>query len=126
MANNPISMSKLRHILRLYQQGRGKKLIARQTGVARNTLKKYIAHYHDCGIPFEQLDALSDKELEDLFVKELAPSPATPDRLTRLLDLFPRIEKELKKKGTTRQMLWEQSLSDDPEGFCRSQSIWRV
>ncbi|WP_394345767.1 helix-turn-helix domain-containing protein, partial [Flaviaesturariibacter aridisoli] len=38
-------MSKIRQILRLYHQGWGKQRIASQTGVARNTLKKYLASY---------------------------------------------------------------------------------
>jgi response regulator of citrate/malate metabolism len=42
MANNPITMSKIRHVLRLYFQKKGGKVISEQTGVARNTIKKYL------------------------------------------------------------------------------------
>ena len=69
MANKSISMSKLRHLLQLYVQGRSKKLISEQTGIARNTLKKYIKEFSEAGLSLEALLALSDKELEDLFVK---------------------------------------------------------
>jgi hypothetical protein len=69
MANKSISMSKLRHLLQLYVQGRSKKLISEQTGTARNTLKKYIKEFSEAGLTLEALLALSDKELEDLFVK---------------------------------------------------------
>lgn len=34
---------------------------------------------------------------------------------------FPKMEKELKKRGVTRQILWEQYLSIHPDGFKRSQ-----
>jgi transposase len=69
MANNPISMSKIRQILRLHSQGRSKLLIAGQTGVSRNTLKKYLKEFERSGLSFEEITALSDKDLEDLFVK---------------------------------------------------------
>ena len=49
MANRPISMSKIRHILRLQAQGRSKLQIAAQTGISRNTLKKYLKEFVDSG-----------------------------------------------------------------------------
>ena len=66
MANKSISMSKLRHLLQLYIQGRSKKLISDQTGIARNTLKKYIKDFIDSGLTMEVLNGLSDKELEEM------------------------------------------------------------
>ena len=42
MANNSITMNKIRQILRLHSRGVSKLKIAEQTGVARNTIKKYI------------------------------------------------------------------------------------
>ena len=45
MANNPIGMIKIRQILRLQTQGCSKLQIAAQTGIARNTLKKYIREF---------------------------------------------------------------------------------
>ena len=38
-------MIKIRQILRLYTQGYSKLKIAEQTGIARNTLKKYIKEF---------------------------------------------------------------------------------
>ena len=58
-------MSKIRHILRLQAQGRSKLQIAAQTGISRNTLKKYLKEFAESGLAFEELDQLSDKDLED-------------------------------------------------------------
>ena len=66
MANNPISMSKTRQILRLHSQGRSKLLMANQTGVARNTIKKYLKEFEQSGLSFTEINELSDKDLEDL------------------------------------------------------------
>src|SRR5215472_2768328 len=101
MANKPIRMIKIRQILRLHSQGHSKLKIAMQTGVARNTLKKYLAAFVASGLSFEQLDALSDKDLEDLFVK--GEEKPLSEKLQVLFSLFPTIDKELKKKGVTRQ-----------------------
>ena len=69
MANNSISMIKIRQILRLHSQGYSKLKISMQTGVARNTLKKYIKEFIACQLTFDEINELSDKDLEDLFVK---------------------------------------------------------
>ena len=69
MANTALSMSKIRQILRLYSQGRSKLSIAEQTGVSRNTAKKYLAAFDTGGFSFEEINALNDKNLEDFFGK---------------------------------------------------------
>jgi response regulator of citrate/malate metabolism len=50
MANTTISMSKIRQLLRLHAQGRSKLQIANQTGISRNTLKKYLKEYVSSGL----------------------------------------------------------------------------
>ncbi len=119
MANNPISMSKIRHILRLHSQGRSKLLIASQTGVARNTLKKYLREFEQSGLSFSEVNELSDKDLEELFIKP-EERPLKP-QLQTLFSLFPAVDKELKRKGVTRLLLWEDYKKNHPDGYCYSQ-----
>jgi transposase len=119
MANKPISMRQIRQILQLHHQGRSKLQIAQQTGISRNTLKKYVRAYADSKLIFEEIITLSDKDLEALFVKP-AEKPLSEKRQT-LLALFPTLDKELKKKGMTRQLLWERYKADHPEGLGLSQ-----
>jgi transposase len=119
MANNPISMIKIRQILRLQSQGLSKLQIAAQTGIARNTLKKYIKEFTSSGLSFEEINELSDKELEDLFVKP--EDRPLNERLQILFSLFPAIEKELKRKGVTRQLLWKEYKTQHPDGVGLSQ-----
>lgn len=119
MANNPISMNKIRHILRLHSQGRSKLLIASQTGVARNTLKKYLREFEQSGLSFAEVNELSDKDLEDLFIKP-EEKPIKP-KLQALFSLFPAADKELKRKGVTRLLLWQDYKKNHPDGYCYSQ-----
>jgi transposase len=119
MANKTISMSKIRHLLQLYSQGRSKLLIAQQTGIARNTIKKYLNILAQSGINIEELQSWSDKRLESLFVK--AEEKPLNTRLQVLFGLFPALDKELRKKGITRQLLWQGYKLQHPEGVGRSQ-----
>jgi len=117
MANNPITMSKIRHVLRLYFQKQGKRVISEQTGVARNTVKKYLGFFKSLNIPFDELNKFSDSELEKLFIKEGTREPT--ERYVQLHSIFPTIDKELKRRGVTRQLLWEkyQKTQDEAFGF---------
>jgi len=128
MANNPISMSKIRHVLRLYFQKQGKRVISEQTGVARNTVKKYLGIFKSLNIPFDELNKFSDSELEKMFIKEGAREPT--ERYVQLHSIFPTIDKELKRRGVTRQLLWEkyQKTQDEAFGFtqfCKYYKRWK-
>jgi transposase len=119
MANNPISMIKIRQILRLHSQGRSKVQIAAQTGISRNTLKKYLKEFDQSKLTFDEISQLSDKDLEGLFIKP--EDKPLNDKLQQLFSLFPTIDKALKKKGVTRQSLWEEYKRSCPDGVGRSQ-----
>ena len=45
MANKTIDMFKIRQILRLYADGYGSKFISKTSGIARNTVKKYLLQF---------------------------------------------------------------------------------
>jgi transposase len=119
MANKKIDMSKLRQMLRLSSQGESKLKISSLTGVSRNTLKKYLKIYDQLELGIADIEGKSDQELNHLFGENLLPEPK--DKYKVLEDFFPVMEKELKKRGVTRQILWERYLLIDPEGYKLSQ-----
>ena len=119
MANKTINMSKLRQILRLYSQGEKKLKISELTGISRNTLKKYIKIFHLLELTIKDVEELSDKELDQLFGENLVQEPS--ERYKTLETLFPAIEKELKRRGMTRQILWERYIARHPDGYRLSQ-----
>jgi len=129
MANTTISMNKIRQILRLYNQGRSKLSIAVQTGVSRNTVKRYLSAFESSGFSFEEINSLGDRELEDLFGKSREHKPDS--RLQALQRCLPLIDRELKRTGVTRKMLWENYLKEFPEGlqytqFCFYYNQWKA
>jgi transposase len=119
MANKRTDMSKLRQILRLYNQGEKKLKISELTGVSRNTLKRYLKIYLQLGLTIKDIEARSDKELDSLFGDNLVPEPG--DKYKTLEAIFPSIEKELKRRGITRQILWERYIARHPDGYRLSQ-----
>lgn len=108
-------MSNIRHILRLHTQNIGFFEIIKQTGILRSTLRKYINDFNSSGLKFEEINELSDKDLEELFLK---PEEKPVDvRQQKLLSLFPAMDKELKRKGVTRKILWEEYKKNNPDGY---------
>lgn len=115
MANKTICMSRIRQILRLYTQGTSKKKISELTLSSRNTVKKYIGKFLHEHLTYEQVSALSDHDLEQLFGPE--ESVRKDERLEQLQALFPELEKQLKRKGMTILLLFEQYRKDYPYGY---------
>ena len=120
MANRPLTMNKIKQILRGHFEGHGSKQLSKLTGVSRNTIKSYLRRFHQTGMNFEQLNQLSDEALAELILGTPAPSQKS-NRLEVLLPLLPGFAKELRKKGMTRQQLWENYRLKHPEGFQCSQ-----
>ncbi len=55
MANNPISMSKIRQILKLYSQHMGKRKIGEHLGMSKNTVKLYIEQFQKLHRTWDEL-----------------------------------------------------------------------
>lgn len=68
MSNKTIEMFTIRQILRLYTSGKGTKFISQSTGIARNTVKKYLYRYVLSEKTIEQIEVMSDAEMSRLFL----------------------------------------------------------
>lgn len=115
MANKPIEMRKLKAVLRLHIQGRGKKTISKTSGLSKNTVKKYIELYQALNLNPRVLDDLDDKALSKLFTQE--QKSKTNEKLKELIGFFPYMHKELRKTGVTRSLLWEEYKGKYPSGY---------
>jgi len=104
MAGKPIDMNKLRIVLKLYAQGKSKSFISDYLRLSRNTVKKYIKQFVALRITFEDLAQMDDAKLEELFIK--TQTQALSPKLKALYSFFPYVEKELKKTGVTKMLLW--------------------
>jgi transposase len=119
MANKPITMSKLRKVLQLYLNGKSKKFISNYLNLSRNTVKKYLIELNALNLSIEELNQLSDLDLEKLFVEK--PPVEQSARESALYKFFPYMEKELKKTGVTRMIIWQEYIAKHPDGFRKTQ-----
>jgi len=117
MANKAITMSKLRQVLKYFFQGIGTKTISNTTGVARNTVKKYLAQSRYMRLTPESVQALSDQQLHDLFRYEASLPLPDSNRLQTLFTFFDTSGKFLRKRGVTLLHLWHEYISLHPDGF---------
>ncbi len=116
MSNKTIEMFTIRQVLRLYASGRGTKYISQSTGVASNTVKKYLYRYVQLKITLEELDRMSDAQMSKAFL--VKQSVAIPDkRVTDLEALLPSLVSMLKKRGVTKQMVYEKYIASCPDGY---------
>jgi transposase len=122
MPNRLIKMSKVRSLLRLYTEGVSKTAITERLGLPRNTVKKYIRLFLACDKTLEELDQMSDGNLEQMFL-EMVPRNELEDdpKYGALLSFFPQMERALKRKGVTKQQLWGRYRELHPDGYGLSQ-----
>ena len=105
MANKPITMSKLRQVLKLHCQGQSKLKISTITGLSRNTVIKYVRTFTALKTTWEEVTRLPDKDLDILFCEE--PELPADHRLIPLHEFFKSEEKRLRQRGVTLLRLWE-------------------
>lgn len=115
MANKPIHMSKLRQVLKLHFQGQNKLQIAATVGLSRNTVKKYLRQLVGLKATWEDLNQLSDQNLDVLFCND--PQPIVDERIDLLHKFCEEQEKRLRQRGVTLLRLWEVYHEQYPEGF---------
>lgn len=115
MANKPISMGKVRQVIKLYCQGIGKKAIAKRLGVSKNTVKHYISSFLDMQTTWDALSKKTDFELNSIF----HPPQATVvnEKLKQVYDFFPEMEKELRRRGMTIRRQYMRFRDLHPDGL---------
>jgi transposase len=125
MSNKTIEMFTIRQVLRLYAKGKGTKYISQSTGIARNTVKKYLYRYVYLKLTLEQLDKMSDAQMSKAF---LVKHSATADnkRLLELEPLLPAFATLLKKRGITKGMVYQKYVLQCPDGYKSSSFLEKL
>jgi len=124
MSNKPIEMFKIRQVLRLYADGRGSKFINKTTGIARNTIKKYLLLFVQLRLTIERVEAMSDKQLAKAFLIEKPKVECI--RSVELELMLPDLAARLKKRGVTKQMVYRYYVSQCANSFKHSAFLVRL
>jgi transposase len=125
MAGKAIRMSIIKQMIRMRSEGFYNKAIARNLGISKNTVKKYFRKLDQSSLSESQLLQLEDHELESsLNIKTRLPGE--DQRYSVLEGLLPVYRKELKRKGVTRWVLWEEYRQRYPQGYSYGQFCYHI
>jgi transposase len=121
MANKTIGSIMIREIIRMKEKGFSNNKISQNIGKSRTTVLKYLSAIQDLGFGLNELLALSDKDLSALLETPNDYKPNERQAIhTELFTFFPYVDKELKRVGVTRGILWQEYKKKYPEGVMYS------
>lgn len=104
MPQRALTMRQIREILRLkYEAGLSHEKIARALSLSKGVIAKYVERLERTGLTPEQLLALSEPDL----LQHVRPRPHVR-ALQRVLPDYGHVHAELRRKGVTLMLLWEE------------------
>jgi transposase len=122
-----LPMRKIREVLRLkYACGASDRVISRSVGIGRTAIAEYVRRAAVIGISWPIPEELDDTALER---KLFAPAGYNPPRSKPLPD-WGHVHAELRRRGVTLALLWEEYRGHHPDGygysrFCDLYVEWR-
>jgi len=127
MPGERLSMRKVREVLRLkYACGASVRTIARSVGIGRTTVAEYLRRTSVIGITWPVPAEIDDAELE----RRLFAPPGLNKPPTRAMPDWQHVHAELRRRGVTLVLLWEEYRADHADGygysrFCDLYIEWR-
>jgi transposase len=104
-------MHKIRDVLRLKAAGLSKRQIAASVGIGPTAVGECLRRAREAGLPWPLPDDLDEPTLE---ARLYPPAVAAADRA---LPDWPTIHRELRRKGVTLRLLWEEYRAVHPDGY---------
>ncbi len=96
--------------------GLSKRQIAASLGIGPTAAGACLRRAREAGVGWPLPDDLDDDALE----RRLYPPVATPAADWRSLPDWPTVHRELRRKGATLQLVWEEYRAVHPDGYGRS------
>ena len=128
MSDNRISMRKLQDILQMrFEYKLSIRQISRSARVSVGTVSNYIKAFETAGLTWPLQDGFTEVDL----IKALFPEASLPSRKGLVDPDWTYVHKELKKKGVTKQLLWEEYSQEQTLGaysyaqYCHRYNQWR-
>ena len=115
MPRERLSMRKVREVLRLkFSQGLSNRAIATACNIGVGTVHEYLRRASAAELSWPVPEVLTDTDIE----ARLFPPPPSGERPQ---PDFPSIAREVRRKGVTLTLLWEEYREEHPGGYGRSQ-----
>ena len=114
MPRKRLSMRQVHEVLRLkWAGGLSDRQIAQSLGLSRPTIAAYVQRAQAAGLSWPLPEGLDEATLERLLV----PPPPTKGLFTPVAPDWATVHHELKRKGVTLFLLWQEYKTATPEGF---------
>lgn len=114
MSRERLSMRKVKDVLRLkWASGLSERQIARTCGIARSTVAEYLRRARTAGLTWPLPDDVDEVALEQQLFPPVVSIPADK----RPLPDWSEVHRELKRKGVTLFLLWQEHKAIYPEGY---------
>jgi len=114
MPRKSLSMRKLKEILRLkHQADLTDRQIGRSCGLSHTTVSTYLQRAAQAGVSWPLAEGMEEAQLQTL-LGNASGRPSSPSRPLPDMDY---LHQELKRKGVTRQLLWEEYRAQHPDGY---------
>lgn len=126
MPNERLSMRRIKEVLRLHSLGLNPREIGQSCGISRTAVRNYLLRAKEAGLSWPIPENMDELDLENhLFrstKKHKSDFSPLPD--------WSKIHSELRKKGVTLLLIWEEFKDLYPEGlqysqFCNLYRHWR-
>jgi transposase len=122
-----VSMRKIREVLRLtHALGMSRRLVGEATGIGKTAVGEYVRRAAVAGQGWPIPDEIDDAELE----RRLFPPPDAASSTSRTEPDWSYNHAELKRRGVTLALLWQEYRAEHAQGyayswFCERYSDWR-
>ena len=108
-------MRKIREVLRLKSLGLSERDIAKSCQISRSTINSYIGRAKVAGLSWPLPKDIDDEQLD----KMLYP-PASNEENKESIPNWAKVHQELKRKGVTLNLLWQEYRLSNPDGYSYS------
>ena len=114
MPTERLSMRKIRDVLRLkFESGLSERVIARSLSLSNGSVNSYLQRARLAGLGWPLPEGLDDAALE---LSLFPPAPAVAAQARPTPD-WTLVDKELRRRGVTLALLWEEYRDAHPGGF---------
>lgn len=126
MPKERLSMRKIQEVLRLkWEAGLSNRAIAESCGIGETTVREYLHRAVRAGVSWPLPEGLDEAGLETLLFSE----PLSEGKPKRPTPNWPEVHQELKRKGVTLLLLWQEYKEANPDGyqytqFCEHYRRW--
>ena len=114
-------MHQTKQIIELLSKRYSIRSIVRLTGISRNTIRDYRMRFTQSQIPLADLLKLDEDFLTTLLERKEIIQQDESDRRKDFQNRLEYFSSELRRRGVTRQLLWDEYRCENPSGYSYSQ-----